>query len=526
MSENGMNKTSRRREKYVGLERRVLAIVYGNPGIRPVRITEFLQDNPKFEGVEGNSVRSRLTRLKKKGLVYNRKGLYFVQDKEHIATLLDTWSGAVRPPRIPKGRGWVAFILLRDIRHYYSLGEIYKAISKHIDVKRGTVSKWVQRLSDHTERRKFQGRTKYKARDRHIEHLEKYSAMVTEYIIRTPEKSVCTPVFSDSVQSEKQKKPKKDGLADAPSGTLNSVDDESVSIPEANDDLLPHPPHTRSDDRLGDVQFYDEDISPRIRISNKRRTFPLLADVHEDVRQQFFNDEKVQVIPMGTWVMYMRAGKMERKTKYGYRVYNYHLFLKTKKFEIHLSPWEGFDPLRMDNEMEQMLDDIVMDLLREFGSPFIAPGRTIWKNQELEHWDYEEGWKLLTAGVRADTKEQWYDNHRLYKWADMSGTMYRLNKDAPDLGTSTADGKARQMQSQVFKDEITLRNHEAIRDVQDKQRVDRQKLDEINDNLKTFEGKMEEFGENVVNILKKSSKPDEKEQKIKELDDQDKQMYG
>ena len=110
----------------------------------------------------------------------------------------------------------------------------------------------------------------------------------------------------------------------------------------------------------------------------------------------------------------------------------------------------------------------------------------------------------------------------------MSGVRYRYNKDEPDVGTSTADAKARQVQSQVFKDEMMMRNHEAIRDVQDKQRVDRRKLDEINERLVSFEGKMEEFGENVVNILEKSVKRPEEEKKVevKELEEHDKIMFG
>lgn len=484
---------------------RILAIILNNRGLRPKDVINILHNSmdEEFRTATGGQVRHYLHTLKEGGLIYkhpkNKK--YYVRDKEKVTAEVNNFYKGATPNNnnvlqtidAPGGRGWAAFILTINPDKYLSQEQIYTKISRYIEVERQTARQWITRLRSYLEKHRFGKTDKYRPKHDKMGALMDIAEEQRVYVGATPyapvpprEKpepvpkpktlnrlTVAGTVAPSSSQAKICDITKKPTLANARPATLHQKKEKEQGTLEEDKDPPCHPQtalqqRSQQEVQLNPLLFYDPNDHPRIRLSKKCRRYPLLPGHYSAIHGYFFSYPIVEADDMGTWVQYRAKGFIPRQHAHGTTNYPFYLFLKPNFLEIHLPPWEGYDPFRMDDEMEYVLDEVMETLQRQYGQPLTGPGRTDYSNQELEHYDYIKGRYLLELGAKAENKVAWKINPRVLKYADMSGARYREDKLSPDVGASTAHAKALQMQSEIFHEEFTSRAYEGVRDLQDR----------------------------------------------------------
>jgi len=363
----------------------------------------------------------------------------------------------------PRGKGWAAYALTLNPEEYLSQEQIYQMISRHITVGKETARKWLVRIRPHLEKKKIGTTIRYRAMPEQMGTLLDLASAQRAFAGGTPY-APCPSTVPPTVPAAEAHT---DGPAIQETQALAYATPAAIyegTPSQLTNSLQEH----EGKDQLHPMQLYDPDDHPRLRLSRKCRRYPLIPGCYEKVKGLFFSYTITEQDSMGTWTQYRTRGGMTRQHQEGSTRYVFYLFLKPNFLEIHLPPWEGYDPFRMDDEMEYILDEVMSTLLGKYGQPFTGPATTDYANQELEHYDLVKGRWLLDAGATADSKVAWHINPRVLKYADMSGARYREDKVSPDVGSSTAHSKALQMQPQIFHEEYTARAYEGVRDIQDR----------------------------------------------------------
>lgn len=439
----------------------ILTIILNNKGLRPKDILNILHKSldENDHKATGAQVRHYLNVLKESNLIWKNP-----KDRKYRVVDIETAKREIKPiktpkqqqhnNKIPKGKGWAALVLTINPYEYLTHEQIHLSISRFIDINPLTCRKWVNRLNRYLEVRPIKNVNHYRPKPKLIGTLMDLSADHKNYVLHN--------VLQNDGQQQNKPKPDIKPLDNDIAGTIHEPAQQNVKTQTA----IRHKEVVK--DNLTQIQFYDHNERPRVRLSRKCRRYELIEGHYEQVLNLFFSSRSVKIDNMGSWLQFRAKGIIQRETQLGKRRYLFYLHLKPNYLEIHLPPWEGYDPYRIDDEMEYIIDE-VMEILRiQYGKPFTAPGKTDYANQELEHYDIIKGKWLLELGVHASNKLSWRTNPRIRKYADLSGVRYSNDKDTADLGATTPHSKALQLQSKVFHEELSNRTYEGVRDLQDR----------------------------------------------------------